>query len=106
MSVNKIKTPVTKLARYTEIMRERKVLDDERDGIKQEFHVELVPGQEMIGKYSVKTEEHERKRLMSVNDATVALAASGYSNQQIAKILSTITVTSSARQFLVKYIPR
>ena len=73
MSVKKIKTPATKLHRYVAIMKEMRVLDTERNGIKDEFHVELVPGQEMIGKYSVKTEEHERQRLMSVNDAKVAL---------------------------------
>ena len=83
-----------------------RVLDTERNGIKDEFHVELIPGQEMIGKYSVKTEEHERQRLMSVNDAKVALTTAGFSDQQIAELLNTISVTSSARQFLVKYIPR
>jgi hypothetical protein len=83
-----------------------KVLDAERSGIKQEFQAELEPGQEMIARYSVTSAEVERRRLMSINDARVALATNGYSIQQISAILSTITVTSNSRQFLVKYIPR
>ena len=106
MSVRNIKTPATKLTRYVEIMRNMKVLDAERSGIKEEFQAELEPGQEMIESYSVTSAEVERRRLMSVNDARVALATNGYSTQQISAILSTITVTSNSRQFLVKYIPR
>ncbi len=87
-------------------MAEIKRLEKERMEIKEEFHAELVPGQIVIGRYSVKTEEHERTRLMSVNEARVALDQAGFSAQQIAKILSTIQVTGTARQFLVNYIPK
>ena len=106
MSVNKIKTPVTKLDRYAKIMMERRVLDIERGEIKEEFLAELEPGQALVGRYTVTTAEVERQRLMSINDARVALAAAGHSNQQITAILNTITVTGTARQFLVIYTPK
>ena len=106
MSVNKIKTPVTKLDRYAKIMMERRVLDIERGEIKEEFLAELEPGQALVGRYTVTTAEVERQRLMSINDARVALAAAGHGNQEISAILNTITVTGTARQFLVKYNPK
>jgi len=102
MSVRNIKKPVTKLDKYNRLNVVIKSADKERQEIKHEFQVELEPGMEEIGPYTVKTEEHERNRLMSVNDASVALENAGYSKQAISKILSAITVTSTARQFLVK----
>ena len=80
----------------------KKTAENVIDEIKSEFHAELEPGQVLIGPYTVKTEEHERSRLMSVNDASVALANAGYGRNEVAKILSKITVRSTARQFLVK----
>ena len=102
MSVRNIKKPVTKLDKYNRLNVVIKSADKERQEIKHEFQVELEPGMEEIGPYTVKTEEHERRRLMSVNDAAVALENAGYSKQAISKILNAITVTSTARQFLVK----
>ena len=102
MSVRNIKTPVTKLETMIENKVIKKTAENVIDEIKSEFHAELEPGQVLIGPYTVKTEEHERSRLMSVNDASVALANAGYSRNEVAKILSKITVRSTARQFLVK----
>ena len=102
MSVRNIKTPVTKLDTMMKNKVIKKTAENVIDEIKSEFHAELEPGQVLIGPYTVKTEEHERSRLMSVNDAAVALENAGYSKQAITKILSAITVTSTARQFLVK----
>ena len=102
MSVRNIKQPVTKLDEYNRLRVVRKSSEKAMEDIKQEFQAELEPGQVAIGSYTVKTEEHERSRLMSVNDASVALANAGYSRNEVAKILSKITVRSTARQFLVK----
>jgi len=102
MSVRNIKKPVTKLDEYNRLRVVRKSAEKDMEEIKQEFLAELEPGQVVIGSYTVKTEEHERNRLMSVNDAAVALENAGYSRQAITKILTTITVSSTARQFLVK----
>jgi len=102
MSVRNIKQPVTKLDEYNRLRVVRKSSEKAMEDIKQEFQAELEPGQVVIGSYTVKTEEHERNRLMSVNDASVALENAGYSKQAITKILNAITVTSTARQFLVK----
>ena len=102
MSVRNIKQPVTKLDDYNRQKVIRKSAEKVMAEIKEEFQAELEPGQVVIGSYTVKTEEHERNRLMSVNDAAVALENAGYSKQAITKILNAITVTSTARQFLVK----
>ncbi len=102
MSVRNIKQPVTKLDDYNRQKVIRKSAEKAMAEIKEEFQAELEPGQVVIGSYTVKTEEHERSRLMSVNDAAVALENAGYSKQAISKILTAITVTSTARQFLVK----
>ena len=102
MSVRNIKQPVTKLDEYNRLRVVRKSSEKAMEDIKQEFQAELEPGQVVIGSYTVKTEEHERNRLMPVNDASVALENAGYSKQAITKILNAITVTSTARQFLVK----
>ena len=102
MSVRNIKQPVTKLDEYNRLRVVRKSSEKAMEEIKQEFQAKLEPGQVVIGSYTVKTEEHERNRLMSVNDAYVALENAGYSKQAITKILTAITVTSTARQFLVK----
>ena len=102
MSVKQIKKPVTKLDTYIEHKFSTKVSAGIMAEIKAEFHAKLEPGQQLVGRYSVKTETHERSRLMSINDATVALTTAGYSTQDVNKILDAITVSSSARQFLVK----
>lgn len=79
----------------------KKNAEAQLEEFKQRAHETLEPGQELLGIYSVKTEEHERSRLMSVNDAAVALSAE-YSEKSIRKILKLITKRSTSRQCLVK----
>ena len=103
--LSKIKNTVVKLDAYRAKMRDIRDLEKERIEIKDQFLSVLEPGQTVIGRYSVKTEEHETKRLMSINDARLALAKEGYDEDETNKILTTLTNVSMSRQFLVRYNP-
>jgi len=106
MSLKKIKSPVTKLDLYRTKMRDIRELDIERKEIKAEFHELLEPGQTVFGRYMVKTAEHENNRLMSINEARIALVKEDYDDKEINKILCIISKTSTTRQFLVTYNPK
>ena len=106
MSLKKIKSPVTKLDLYRTKMRDIRELDIERKEIKAEFHAMLEPGQTIIGRYVVKTAEHENNRLMSINEARIALVKEDYDDRDINKVLSIISKTSITRQFLITYNPK
>ena len=109
MSVKNIKRPVTKLDDYNRQKVIRKSAEKAMAEIKEEFQAELEPGQVVIGSYSVKTEEHQRMRLCSRDDAPVRLENEGITDEKLAEIgltrdqiVNALTVHSTARQFLVK----
>ena len=47
---------VAELDEYTATMREIRKLDASRMRIKKSFHASLVPGQEMVGYYQIKSD--------------------------------------------------
>ena len=109
MSVKNIKRPVTKLNDYNKHRVVRKSAEAAMAQLKEEFQAELEPGQVVIGSYSVKTEEHQRMRLCSRDDAPVRLENEGITDEKLAEIgltrdqiVNALTVHSTARQFLVK----
>ena len=109
MSVKNIKRSVTKLNDYNKHRVVRKSAEAAMAQLKEEFQAELEPGQVVIGSYSVKTEEHQRMRLCSRDDAPVRLENEGITDEKLAEIgltrdqiVNALTVTSTARQFLVK----
>lgn len=97
---------VAELDEYTATMREIRKLDASRMRIKKSFHASLVPGQEMVGYYQIKSDNIETTRMKSVEACRAELVGLGYDEKEIMKIMSKLINYGVSRQFLVKYNPQ
>lgn len=100
------KERVAELDEYTATMRQIRKLDASRMKIKQSFHASLVPGQEMVGHYQIKSDNIETTRMKSVEACRAELIGLGYDEKEIMKIMSKLINYGVSRQFLVKYDPQ
>lgn len=97
---------VAELDEYTATMRQIRKLDASRMRIKKSFHASLVPGQEMVGYYQIKSDNIETTRMKSVEACRAELVGLGYDEKEIMKIMSKLINYGVSRQFLVKYNPQ